>query len=162
MTAALVTERRPPVQARQRPSYGDLLDLLAEQDEALARAEAAVLLLALYRRDQRPVDLVAERAVLGAMLYGYATAADVAGLDAHAFDGPGHSVIFSALAATLETAPAISRGRRWALAHRVLGMWPGDAREAAWRLDLLPCREGSVADEIATVRALGAWRRRER
>lgn len=171
MSAALATSE-PRAPERWRPSREDALDLLVGARADLVDAEVALCLLfgvlgaVCAARVERPVDLDAERRVLGAMLLGRVSAGDVRSLSPHDFEGPGHAdlflyVISAAAVLHVEETGAQRRIARANLIERVFGDEPA-AQDALDALATLPWPATCPRDEIALVRALGRWRRGER
>lgn len=122
---------------------------------------AGLAMLAIQQREQ-PHDLRAERRVLGALLVDAAAPADVEGIILGDFWGNGHREMFEALLIAHEAHPVAppEQPRRVhfivrALAH-LFGWNPDRSLDAL--ATLTPPRE-CPRDEIATVRALGRWRR---
>src|SRR5262249_10247077 len=113
----------------------------------------------------RPADIAAERRILGALLLGRATVADVAELTAADFDGPGHSMLFAVIVSALELTPDAVPGpalRRLLLrrARAVLRRFP-DSEAASAALDNLPWPAACPRKAIAVVKALADWLRRQ-
>lgn len=154
---------------RDDPAY--LRALLHDAREALWDADRSIALLlcalrVLARRAApRPADIEAERRILGALLLGRATPADVAELGPEDFEGPGHVALFAVIVAALELAPGACPSP--ALRHLLLGRvravvsrLPG-SKAALEALERLPWPADCPTEAIAVVGALGRWRREE-
>jgi len=144
-----------------------------DAEEAMVYAVVGLHLVC-AARVAAPCDEEAEQRVLGAMMLGRVTRRDVAGLERVDFAGEGHLALFAAISEVARIERLLGRRARpscrrdpRALAaelarlrrERVRRRLEGD--EAALRaLDTLPWPATSPSAEIATVRALGAWRRR--
>lgn len=162
-------QRARDAEARAQDATERMRDLAACVRDELADADEAVLLgcfavHVLCRREaEQPHDAAAERRVLGAMLLGRATMADVDGLETSDFYAPGHAILFAAIWAAAQGCSLPLGPRRRAVLEPVVA-WvaarlPGG--EEAARV-VLPWPAACPREEIATVRALGRWRRGER
>lgn len=179
MSAADTAATRLP--RRDRPTYQDLLDLLADARADLLDADEAIWLscFAVHVLAQRagvpPRDIEAERRVLGAMTNGSATLRDVAGLELGDFLGDGHQALFAALLDALRGEQAIrvrvrpsarrDPAERNAEAARVRRRCIENALAyaddfAAWcALAKLPRPAACPRRDIVRVEELGRWRR---
>ncbi len=179
MTAALA--HQGPFRSHQAPprwSREELLELLAEVREELIDADhgLCLALLTIKLLCQRgctppdPSDERAERRILGALLVGRATPADVAGVEVGDFHGPCflRQHLFVAALVVGEHLRAMPPGwgrrkRAEALVRRLMRSVPLLRRrpcpEVADELAALPWPAACPVEEIATVRALGRWRR---
>lgn len=178
MTAALAHRAPARLPHVPRPSRDDLLDLLADAREELRDGDEAIVLALLAVRlvakhSAAPVlgNPRAEARVLGALLIGRATLADVADLDPGAFVLREHRYAFAVVTAILECCPVPPpgqphRARVTSLAVRVLKRLPGGTvalgePEPRWRemLEALPWPATCPVDAIARVRELARERR---
>jgi hypothetical protein len=155
------------IDLRNDPAYLRALLRDAREDLRDADRSSALLLCAIRvlvrRAAPRPADIAAERRVLGALLLGRATPADVTSLEAGDFEGRGHPMLFAVIVTALELASRAAPG--WALRHlltprvrAVLKLFQG-SEAALDALDHLPWPGTCPREAIAVVGALARWRR---
>lgn len=178
--SAVVAPGYPPPASRSarprlRPTYEELLDLLAEARDHARILELVAVGIVVERRDARPRDEEAERRVLGAMVNGRATLRDVTGLEDGDFLGAGHARLFAALLDALRAEQALGvrvrpstrrdPAERFYEAARVRHRRVGNALAyaddfAAWcALAGLPRPAACPRRDIVRVEELGRWRR---
>ncbi len=167
----------PRTRREHTPTRDELLDLLAESREWTRTLELVAVGIVVERQEARPHDAVAERRILGAMLLGRATLEDLADVEPGDFYIGAHADLYRALRYVLTAEgrvgvrlrPSERRGDPRCLAGararvRRRATWEA-ARHlpdpvAAWAaLETLPWPGACPVDAIATVRALGRWRR---
>ena len=183
MTAAAPSYARPSRSRPAAPPREDaarLRELLGEA-RALDRAQSEALtvmafLLHWALATVRPVvvvDLViGERRLLGALLAGHATLADVDELRASYFEGNGHGLLFACISALLEVAreqgfdlppPGWARRKRMeGLLRKLLAdpeHEPAEARAALRALAGLPWPASCPRSVVRLLAALGEWRK---
>lgn len=170
---------------QRRPTYRELaeerehlLDLLADARDWARTLELIAVGIVVERRVEPPLNVEAERRVLGALANGRATLRDVVDLEAADFLGHGHAPLFAALVRALRQEAAIgvrvrpsarrdpalrahaaAEGRRWAVGEALIH----EGALAAWHvLQALPRPATCPRRDIVRVEDLARWRRGER
>lgn len=167
--------------ARWRPTRAEALDLLVDAREELRDADEAIALtLASLRAlaDARrlvPFEADDERRVLGALVLGRATHADLDGIEPADFYAEGHATLYVAILEALRHEEALGvrvrpsmrrdpakrayEAARLRREHvRTILLCFADSAAAVCALETLPWPATCPREEIATVRALGRWR----
>jgi hypothetical protein len=178
VSAAALSLRFPrPRPERYQPTRAELVDELTYAHAHAAGSVYALGLTMAVIRDlatrAAPHNASAEARVLGALLLGRATLADVADLVPEDFYAPGHRELFAVIVAALECGPALPAGQptRALLTRRVRRVMrrlpggtvaPGEP-DPPWvaALDALPWPATCPRAEIVRVRELGRQRRGE-